>query len=163
MSKKFDPWILMFFGLPFITAVIFLSIAFYGFKANSAHSTQTIGIITNVSKMQNRIPQQYSFVVGFYTKGDNKRVYFRSKMSGSSRIYSKGDQVDVIYDEDDPSNAEIKGFVINWFAVVIFGALGTIFLAMSLLFFPPIWPKSKNKKHKKKKKYKKKAKKHNNS
>ncbi|MEO1171377.1 MAG: DUF3592 domain-containing protein [Myxococcota bacterium] len=50
-------------------------------------------------------------------------------VSSKPPAYSVGEQVEVLYLPDDPSDARIDSFLENWFVTTLLGILGTVFTA----------------------------------
>jgi hypothetical protein len=59
-------------------------------------------------------------------------VEFISTLGSNPPSYRKGDQVGVLYLEDDPQDAVINSFMSLWFVAVLLGAMGTVFLLVGL-------------------------------
>ena len=67
-----------------------------------------------------------------FTTAEGRTVEFRSS-SGSSSQPDVGDRVDVLYDPDDPQDAQLSGFFDLWLWTIALGGLGFLFSAFALL------------------------------
>jgi len=73
----------------------------------------------------------YAPVVEFETQ-DGRRVEFKSSTSSNPPSYSRGEKVEVLYQETSPENAKIQGFFSLWGLSMIVGIFGLI---LSLIGF----------------------------
>ena len=78
----------------------------------------------------------YAPVVQFNTNG-GESIEFTSSTSSNPPSYSRGEPVEVLYQEDSPYDAKIKGFFSLWGAALIVGIFGAIFflIGFSIIFF----------------------------
>jgi hypothetical protein len=67
-----------------------------------------------------------------FTSAEGRTVEFRSS-TGSSSPPDVGDRVDVLYDPDDPQDAELSGFFDLWLWAIALGGLGIAFTTFALL------------------------------
>ncbi|NOY69315.1 MAG: DUF3592 domain-containing protein [Deltaproteobacteria bacterium] len=77
-------------------------------------------------------------VIGFTTKA-GKTITFNGSMNNKSLLtksYKPGENVEVVYDPHDPSNAKVNAFAEFWFAPLLL-----LFIGAAFIFFPPftIW------------------------
>jgi Protein of unknown function (DUF3592) len=79
----------------------------------------------------------YYPMVRFTTAG-GRRVEFTSS-SGSSSPPDVGDRVEVLYDPDDPQDAQLSGFFSLWLWPIVLGGVGIGFAAAGL-FYPRTGP-----------------------
>jgi hypothetical protein len=78
------------------------------------------------SSSDNRGSVTYYPVVEFFTAG-GKRIVFSSNFSSNPPAYEVGEKVEVYYEPEKPSGAEIKSFFSQWFAAILTGGMGLIF------------------------------------
>ena len=84
----------------------------------------------------------YAPVVEFETQ-DGRRVEFKSSTSSNPPSYSRGEKVEVLYQETFPENAKIQGFFSLWGLSMIVGIFGLI---LSLIGFGIIFSSIKKSK-----------------
>lgn len=73
-----------------------------------------------------------------FTTAEGQTVEFRSS-SGSSSPPDVGDSVEVLYDPDDPHDAQLSGFFSLWLWPIALGGVGIGFAAAGL-FYPGTGP-----------------------
>jgi Protein of unknown function (DUF3592) len=73
-----------------------------------------------------------------FTAADGRTVEFTSS-SGSSSPPDVGDRVEVLYDPDDPQDAQLSGFFSLWLWPIALGGVGIAFAAAGL-FYPGTGP-----------------------
>jgi hypothetical protein len=61
-----------------------------------------------------------------------REIQFTSSVSSKPPSYSVGDTVEVLYQPDQPDNAEVNSFMTLWLGVMIAGAMGTVFSLVGL-------------------------------
>lgn len=62
-----------------------------------------------------------------YTAPDGKVVEFQSNVGSNPPSFAIGEQVKVLYDREDPTDARIDDFVSLWLLPLILGGIGTVF------------------------------------
>jgi hypothetical protein len=68
-----------------------------------------------------------------FTTAEGRTVEFVSSSGASSRVSrSVGDRVEVLYDPDDPKDAQLSGFFDLWLFPIVFAAVGVAFSVFSL-------------------------------
>jgi hypothetical protein len=93
-------------------------------QASSAQGT-VIDLVRSSSSSSNS-SGTWAPVVRFVTaKGE--KIEFTSGTSSNPPSYSKGENVEVLYDAGKPQDARIKGFVSLWLGPMIVGGIGLIF------------------------------------
>lgn len=66
-------------------------------------------------------------------------IIFRGGVCSNPPAFGLGDPVEVLYDPAHPDNAEINGFLENWFVSLVLSGIGSIFLLVSSFFvIPPL-------------------------
>ena len=80
--------------------------------------------------MSNSVSTVYSFqpVVRFQLGA--QQIQFRDSVATNPPAFRVGETVNVLYLESDPNDARIESFTSLWLAPMIFGGIGTIFLAV---------------------------------
>ena len=73
------------------------------------------------------------FPVFKYQTHQGKIVHIESSVGTNPPNYGVGAKVNVIYDPNDPNQAEINSFWSVWLLTVVFGALGSLFTGIGLL------------------------------
>lgn len=111
-----------------IGLVLIISKILFIDQANSA-----VGTVTDIiqRKTQDSNDVIYSTQVQFQTTDGIVRT-FTSGIKGSSPLYAVGSTVKVIYDPQNPQNAEINAFLTMWFLQTFLIFMGMFFLALSL-------------------------------
>jgi len=71
----------------------------------------------------------YQTIVRFSTEA-GREIEIKGSVSSSSRSYSQGDKVKVLYDPATPEAAQIDSFMERRFGLVILCGLGTVFSLM---------------------------------
>jgi hypothetical protein len=93
------------------------------------------GTVIDVSREADSDGEVTFYPVVAFTTADGSRIQFKSSTGSSPASHSTGDRVEVLYDSDDPSDAELSGFVDLWLGPGIFLLLGVGFAAVPLLIF----------------------------
>lgn len=62
-----------------------------------------------------------------FTTSDGRQVDYRSRTATGPSLYREGQQVEVRYRPDDPTDARIDAFTDLWLAPLIVGGVGVIF------------------------------------
>lgn len=73
----------------------------------------------------------YYPVVEFQTS-EGKTVSFRSDVGSKPASYDVGEQVEVLYNPQYPTEAKLTGFWSLWRLAAIFAGLGSIFMAIGI-------------------------------
>ena len=85
----------------------------------------------------------YAPVVEFQTK-NGSRIEFISSTSSNPPSYSRGETVEVLYNESSPEKARINGFFSLWGGALIVGLIGLVFFLIGFLIILFGTLKSKN-------------------
>lgn len=76
----------------------------------------------------------YAPLVQFLDENENK-IEFLSSSSSNPPSYTVGEKVEVVYNQENPNEAKIKGFFSIWGGVTILGILGVIFFGIGRSIF----------------------------
>lgn len=114
----------------YTTGLVFSALAAY-FYLDSRHfvdqASQAAGVVVAVREGR---PYEFWTIVAFKTRS-GVQVTFESKSpSRVSPRYSMGTGLDVLYNDNDPSNARISSFVDLWGLEFGFAGIGLVFLAI---------------------------------
>lgn len=101
---------------------------------NDALTTE--GTVIELVRSRSSDSTTYRPVVEFKTHGGSK-VEFTSSSGSNPPSYSKGEVVEVLYQESSPEQAKINGFFSLWGASTILGGLGAVFflVGISIILF----------------------------
>jgi hypothetical protein len=124
-------------GLAFVCGAAYFAKQTLTLKRDGGYATGTVVADRTkreltVSSTSVRYSVTHSPIVE-YTPEGGSLVQFKSKLwsSGSDRV---GDEVPVLYDREDPTDARIDGFFENWFVTIALGILGVCSLLYALGF-----------------------------
>ncbi len=134
--RYFVPLLMLLIG------VVFLSFGYQHWQKSSQllrASTATEGVIVSVdpfmsSKAGKSSSLQYFPKVAFTTSA-GEQVEFQSTVTRRADHYKKGDQVRVLYQQDDPQTAVIGSFNDLWALALIFAVSGVMVMLLSGWFF----------------------------
>ncbi|MFH2063139.1 MAG: DUF3592 domain-containing protein [bacterium] len=103
---------------------------------------RTEGTVVRLEEVKHRRPPKihrqkktvaaYHPVISFLTE-DGQTVEYRSDFGTSPPVHEVGEKVDVIYDPQDPSRAEIDSFVSLWLGPILVAGGGVLITAVGLL------------------------------
>ena len=86
---------------------------------------------SNASGAPRNIPYtSYSYQPVVRFRNGAQQIDFRDSVATSPPAYHVGETVNVLYLESNPYDARIESFTSLWFLPMIFGGIGTIFLAI---------------------------------
>ena len=91
------------------------------YQSIDTNSNQSIGNMPSVS---------YSFQPVVRFQHDGQQIQFSDSVASNSPAYHVGETVNVLYLESNPYDARIDSFMSLWLVPMIFGGVGTIFLAL---------------------------------
>ena len=124
-------WVLRVFVAIGVLALIWGAVDFartVHFVRTAEHAT---GTVVDVSREVDSDGDESFYPIVRFTTADGKEFQFKSNSGSNPASHSTGDEVDVLYDPDDPDDAQLSGFFDLWlFTIVPFG-LGTVFLAVA--------------------------------
>ncbi len=88
----------------------------------------------------------YRPLVQFIDENENS-IEFLSSSSSNPPSYSVGEKVEVLYNQENPNDAKIKGFFSIWGGVTILGIMGIVFFGIGGAIFLSNRMKSNTLKH----------------
>ena len=130
---KIVKYILTLLGLAMLVGAYFL---YSGTQRFLETAVSTQGTVIDLRRSRSSDSDTYAPVVEFNTS-DGALIEFTSSTSSNPPSYTKGETVEVLYQEASPYNAKIKSFFSLWGAAAIVGGLGSIFflIGFSIIFF----------------------------
>jgi hypothetical protein len=99
-----------------------------GTRTFLAEASPARGTVTALVRGRSSSSNSYAPVVRFVT-ADGETIEFKSNTFSDPPAYAVGQHVDVLYRPLAPSNAMVDDFLSLWASPLMFGALGSIFLA----------------------------------
>ena len=106
-------------------------------------ATTSNGTVIDLQQSRSSDSITYAPVVEFQTK-DGSRIEFISSTSSNPPSYSRGETVEVLYNESSPEKARINGFFSLWGGALIVGLIGLVFFLIGFLIILFGTLKSKN-------------------
>ena len=91
----------------------------------------TEGTVVELVRSRSSDSTTYRPVVEFKTE-DGSLVEFTSGAGSNPPSYSKGETVEVLYQQDSPEQAKINGFFSLWGLTLIVGVMGLIFFSCGI-------------------------------
>lgn len=116
-------YIFLVVGLGALVGAFFLVTNTQDFLKNALISD---GRVVELVRSRSSDSVTYRPVVEFKTK-DGSTIEFTSSSGSNPPSYSKGEIVEVLYQESSPEHAKINSFFSLWGAAVILGGLGSVF------------------------------------
>jgi hypothetical protein len=98
------------------------------FVKNAEHAT---GTVVDVSREIDDEGDEFFYPVVRFTTAEGKEFEFKSDSGSNPASHSTGDEVDVLYDPDDPDDAQLSGFFDLWLFTIVPFAIGTGFLGVA--------------------------------
>lgn len=108
---------------------------------NSAIETE--GVVTELVRSHSSDSIMYRPIFEFKTQ-EGKTVEITSSVASNPPSYSRGEKIDVLYQESAPEKAKINSFFSLWGATLIVGVIGLVFLLIAV--FTLVFGLLKNKK-----------------
>jgi Protein of unknown function (DUF3592) len=99
------------------------------FVRTAEHAT---GAVVAVSRETDSDGEVSFYPVVRFTTADGKQIQFKSSSGSSSPSHKAGENVDVLYDPDDPSDAKLSGFFDLWGLPGIFLFIGAVFVGVPI-------------------------------
>ncbi len=124
--------VMILFGIIFIGAGTYLFNDIQIFVEKSLPATGTVIRFSEEFDQDSDI--LFCPIVRFETK-KGEIIEFKSKTSSKPPSYSVGENVSVLYDPNNPYNAEINSFISLWFAPILFLGFGIIFSGIGSFIF----------------------------
>lgn len=130
---SFIKYIFALIGAGMLVGAFFLFTGTQDFL-KTAKTTQ--GTVVDLISSRSSDSVTYAPLIEFNTT-DNSRIEFVSSNSSSPPSYSRGESVEVLYQESSPESAKINSFFSLWLGTIIVGVLGLIFflIGMSIIIF----------------------------
>lgn len=97
-----------------------------------ARAERATGTVTEVVRETDSEGDDVFYPVVRFTTPEGAEIEFKSSSGSAPASHSEGDQVDVLYDPDDPDDARLSGFFDLWLFPIVGLALGAGFIAVSL-------------------------------
>lgn len=117
-----------------LAGVIVLLVANHIYTGTRAFLDSTVnaeGLVTDMIKQEYYDGIQYRPVVSFRTPSGEK-IVFHARTSSFPAAYRVGEEVDVLYNPDEPDKARIKSFSSIWATTWIIGFMGSVFTLSGL-------------------------------
>ena len=112
-------------------AFLLLALGFYLSSTTfSSFTGRTQGTITDLVANNNG-RGGLAPVVGYTVAG--QAYTYRSDVNSSLSLFKVGDQVIILYQPNNPQNAEIEGYSVGLLLALIFGIIGLVFIVVSLV------------------------------
>lgn len=118
--------------LPLIGICLLIASFFVQQKTRSflATANKTNGVVIDLARTHSSHGTTYAPVVRF-TSEDGTKIQFTSSAGSNPPSYSKGQKVDVFYNQTNPYDAKINSFMSLWGLSSIIGGIGALFLFVS--------------------------------
>lgn len=130
--SSFVHWLLRAFvaiGIVLLLIGAVLLVRTAQFVTKAEHAT---GTVVGVSRETDSDGEVFFYPVVRFTTADGEQIQFKSSSGSSPASHDTGDTVGVLYDLDDPGDAELSGFLDLWGLPIIFFFIGTVFVGVSL-------------------------------
>lgn len=98
------------------------------FVARAEHAT---GTVIDLSRETDSEGQDIFYPVVRFTTADGDEIEFKSSSGSAPASESPGDRVDVLYDPNDPNDAQLGGFFHLWLFTIIPFAIGAAFIVVA--------------------------------
>jgi hypothetical protein len=85
---------------------------------------------TTNGSVSTRLSVSYSYAPVVRFRHGAQQIQFSDSVASNPPAYHVGETVNVLYLESDPYDAKIESFTSLWFLPMLFGGIGTIFLAV---------------------------------
>jgi hypothetical protein len=112
--------VMLLIGIIFFGIGIYTGEGMYAFMGDAASAK---GVVTRMERESSGDGSSYYPHVAFIPR-DADRIDFRDKLGTNPPVYKKGDQVEVLYDPDNPRHAMIDRGIWNWAIPGIFTGIG---------------------------------------
>jgi hypothetical protein len=93
------------------------------------------GTVVAVSRETDSDGEVTFYPVVRFTTAHGKEIEFKSSTGSKPASHSTGDRVEVLYDPDDPSDAQLSGFLDLWLGPGVLLLLGACFVGVPLALF----------------------------
>lgn len=119
--------ILLIFGLGFGVLTAYRTVSSRGFVDNAAHAE---GVVVAIKRGIYRKARSWPVVA--FTTASGERIEFQSQVPNQS-LLPVGTQVDVLYNEQEPSKARINSWIDLWGLTFLFGLMSLFFLGLGVI------------------------------
>lgn len=127
------------FLIPLIVSLPFLIIGIWNLidtnQSIQGFETATGEVVSNTTAIFSDGDTLYVPVIEFYPKMGGKITFTDSSVGSIPPAYQPGDKVDVLYDPANPRDARIKSFANLYLSAVIFIAVGTLPILISVVIY----------------------------
>lgn len=126
----------MFVG--FIFSLMGLIFAVLGIKFVSDNlkfietSEKTSGTVIELIEKKSDDGYTYAPKITFLDKADSREITFISQTSSNPPAYKVGENLNIIYDPNNPEKAKIDSFFNLWLGEILFSAIGLIFFIIGI-------------------------------
>jgi hypothetical protein len=111
------------------------SFGVYSFVRNWRFLRTAIRASGTVTEMRERPGSEggttYTPIVTF-TAQSGEAIHFTSRVSSNQPRFHVGQEVPVVYDPHHPQHASMPSFIVFWFAALLFGGFGLLFIMAGL-------------------------------
>lgn len=112
--------------------LLLASVLFYTAQEFDQQSVETSGVVTELVYKTVGSKPGYAPAIRFYTKQGRMIDFVSSKAHVTSK-YELGDEVTILYNQKEPTDAVVKGFFSVWGASIAFGLVGCILFFLGCL------------------------------
>jgi hypothetical protein len=125
MNKTLSPiaYIFLGIGLAMLAGAAYWASSVEQFARGASHAP---GTVIALERSHSSSSNSYYPVVRYRTAA-GQDLTFRSSFGSNPPSHAVGEQVELLYNESDPSDARIKSFFALWGGQAIFGAIGAVF------------------------------------
>ncbi|WP_206196659.1 DUF3592 domain-containing protein [Zooshikella ganghwensis] len=135
-------YLFLLIGLAMLVGAFF---AYQNTQSFVAEAIKADGVVVDMVSSRSSDSITYRPVIEFKTK-EGDLVEFTSSTGSNPPSYSRGETVDVLYQESMPGNAKINSFFSLWGLAVIVGGMGAVFFLIGFLII--LFGSLKNRKRK---------------
>jgi hypothetical protein len=140
MTSKGTQTIYLIIGSIFSLVALGLDFGFYYFYSSAKelidNGVHTKGVVIELATSRSKNSTTYAPVVEF-TDRSGEKITFTSNVYSKPASYDVGENVEVLYPKNNPTDAEINSFGQLWFPTLLFGFLGGVFtlIGFGLLYY----------------------------
>lgn len=129
--------VMLVVGVAMLAGAVYMCNDAQSFLAGAAHAQGTVADLQRTESLSHDDNHTYTSVSYYpivqFTDASGKRIEFTSSSGSNPPAYSRGDQVDVLYQADAPEKARINSFLSLWFGPLLVGGLGVVFTALGIV------------------------------
>ena len=128
-ANRFAVPVLLLLGF----GLLFLGYHFYGKTERFLQSADhAVGTVIDLSRRDSSDGNDTYSAVVEYRDARGSNFKFIDPFSSSPPYYYAGQEVQVLYNRDDPNQAQIDRGLVNYWLTALFGAMGSLFVLMGL-------------------------------